>query len=44
MDEVDSLLRGLEYMSRTIAQSQGYRRDYTEMIFSTRGDFSAGFY
>lgn len=44
MDEVDSLLSGLEYMDRCINQSKGYRGDYTEMIFSTRGDFSAGFY
>jgi len=43
-DEVDSLLAGLQYMSGCIAQWQGYRGDYLEMIFSTRGDFSVGFY
>jgi hypothetical protein len=43
-DEVASLLQGLDYMANCLAQSQGYRGDYTEMIFSTRGDFSVGFY
>jgi hypothetical protein len=44
MDEVDNLLAGLEYMAGCIAHSQNYRGDYTEMVFSTRGDFSVGFY
>jgi len=44
LDEVESLIAGLAYMTSCIAQSQGYRGDYTEMIFSTRGDFSVGFY
>jgi hypothetical protein len=44
LDEVESLIAGLEYMNSCIAQSQGYRGDYTEMVFSTRGDFAVGFY
>jgi hypothetical protein len=44
MDEVDNLLSGLEYMSGCMAKSQDCRGDYAEMAFSTRGDFSVGFY
>lgn len=44
MDEVDSLLEGIRYMAHCLSQSHGYRGDYTEMVFSTRGDFSVGFY
>lgn len=44
LDEVESLIAGLGYMSNCVTQSQGYQGDYTEMIFSTRGDSSVGFY
>jgi hypothetical protein len=44
LDEVESLIAGLEYMSNCVAQAQGYQGDYTEMVFSTRGDFSVGFF
>ena len=43
MDEVGALLSGLEYMVGSIARSIGYHGDYTETVFSTRGDFSVGF-
>ncbi len=44
MDEVEGLVQGLEYMGGLVAQCQGYHGDYTEVIFSTRGDLSVGFY
>jgi hypothetical protein len=43
-DEVDALQQGVGYMSNLAAQSQGYRGDYTEVIFSTKGDLKVGFY
>lgn len=44
MDEIDSLMKGLDYMTKVIADWEGSKRDYTEMIFSTKGEFDVGFY
>jgi hypothetical protein len=44
MDEIDSLMKGLDYMAKVIADWQETKRDYTEMIFSTKGEFDVGFY
>ncbi len=43
MDELDGLSRALNYMLNAIAEWQGSSRDYTEMVFSTRGDLQVGF-
>jgi hypothetical protein len=44
MDEVGDLVNGIRYMADLAGQSHGYRGDYTEVIFSTRGDLKVGFY
>jgi hypothetical protein len=44
IEEIDSLMKGLEYMCKVATDWQGSNRDYTEMIFSTKGDFEVGFY
>ena len=44
LDEVDDLVDGLRYMAKIAAQSHGYKGDYTEVVFSTKGDLKVGFY
>jgi hypothetical protein len=44
LDEVDCLIQAIDYMSGLIARCRGYRGDYTEVVFSTRGNFDVGFY
>ena len=44
IDEIDNLLEGIEYMQKIMVEWAGTKRDYTEMVFSTRGDFAVGFY
>lgn len=36
LEEIDSLMRGLEYMSKVATDWKGSERDYTDMIFSTK--------
>lgn len=44
MDEVESLSQAITYMIGLLEKWQGKNREYTEVIFSTRGDFKLGFY
>jgi hypothetical protein len=44
LDEIDALLKALDYMGKVMTQWTGTPRDYTELIFSTRGDLQVGFY
>lgn len=43
-DEMISLVKALEYIMQTSRQWQGEQREYSEMIFSTKGNFSIGMY
>ena len=44
MDEVESLSQAITYMITLLEKWQGMNREYTEVIFSTKGDFKLGFY
>jgi hypothetical protein len=44
VDEMASLSKAVDYMSKHAQQWAGKPRDYTEVIFSTKGDFQLGFY
>ena len=44
LDEVDALVRGLDYMADATSGWAANQTDYTEMVFSTKGDFQVGFY
>ena len=44
MDEVGSLSKAISYMISQVKKWKGSSREYTEIIFSTRGDFQVGFY
>jgi hypothetical protein len=44
MDEVESLSQAISYMITLLQKWQGTNREYTEVIFSTKGDFKLGFY
>lgn len=44
MDEVESLSQAISYMVRIVEKWKDTSREYTEVIFSTRGDFQLGFY
>lgn len=44
MDEVESLSQAITYMISLLEKWQGKSREYTEVIFSTKGDFQLGFY
>jgi hypothetical protein len=45
LDEVESLSKALKYMIDLAAKWKGQKREaYTEVVFSTRGDFQIGFY
>jgi hypothetical protein len=44
MDEVESLSQAITYMIGLLEKWQGKSREYTEVIFSTKGDFEIGFY
>ena len=44
LDEVDSLVPGLEYMMSLVRQCADHKGDYTEVIFSTKGNLQVGFY
>jgi hypothetical protein len=44
MDEVESLSQAISYMITLLDRWQGSAREYTEVIFSTKGDFILGFY
>jgi len=44
IEEVESLSRALEYMVSLINKFKDSNREYTEVIFSTKGEFKVGFY
>jgi hypothetical protein len=44
VDEMESLSKAIDYMTKLAQQWAGKPRDYTEVIFSTKGDFQLGFY
>ena len=44
MDEIESLSQAISYMIPLLKKWEGSSREYTEVIFSTKGDFQLGFY
>lgn len=44
IDEVESLSKALEYMINLVDKFKTSNREYTEVIFSTKGEFKVGFY
>ncbi|MDI3462123.1 MAG: hypothetical protein OJF50_000944 [Nitrospira sp.] len=44
VEEIEALSKGLTYMNKVANEWKGKPREYTEMIFSTKGDFQVGFY
>lgn len=44
LDEIEALSKGIAYMSKVTDEWKGTPREYTEMIFSTKGNFQVGFY
>lgn len=44
LEEIESLSKGLEYMINLSEKWKETNKEYTEIIFSTKGDFSIGFY
>ena len=44
LEEIESLSKALEYMGGLSAKWQDIRKEYTEVVFSTKGDFNIGFY
>jgi len=44
LEEIESLSKALEYMAGLSAKWQGIKKEYTEVVFSTKGDFKIGFF
>ena len=44
LEEIESLSKGIEYMIGLSAKWKGINKEYTEVVFSTKGDFNIGFY
>lgn len=44
MDELESLAKAISYMNDLLAKWQTENKEYTEVIFMTKGDFRIGFY
>lgn len=44
MDEMESLSKALQYMISLSAKWKDTKKAYTEIIFTTKGDFNLGFY
>ncbi len=44
IDEAESLSKAIEYMINLIDKFKNSYREYTEVIFSTKGEFEVGFY
>jgi len=44
MEEVESLSRAITYMITLLEKWKNTNREYSEVIFSTKGDFNLGFY
>ena len=44
LDEIESLCKAIEYMITLSEKWKGISKEYTEVVFSTKGDFNIGFY
>ena len=44
LEEVESLSKAIGYMTNLSSKWKGINKKYTEIIFSTKGDFQIGFY
>lgn len=44
IDEIDSMIKGLAYMSKLSDEWRDKPKEYTEVAFSTKGDFKVGFF
>ncbi len=44
IDEAESLSKAIEYMINLFGKFKETNREYTEIIFSTKGEFKVGFY
>jgi hypothetical protein len=44
LDEVEALSQAIAYITRIAGEWEGKPRDYTEVVFSSKGDFQAGLY
>ena len=44
LEEIESLSKAIEYMVGLSAKWAGINKEYTEVIFSTKGDFDIGFW
>jgi hypothetical protein len=44
LEEIESLSKALEYMTGLSAKWRSTNKEYTEVVFSTKGDFNIGFY
>jgi|SRR4030042_2562661 hypothetical protein len=44
IDEAESLSKAIDYMVNLFNKFKDTNREYTEVIFSTKGDFKVGFY
>lgn len=44
LDEIDALLKALDYIKRAMGEWASAQRDYTEMQFITKGGFKVGFF
>lgn len=44
LEEIESLSKAIEYMISLSAKWKGINKEYTEVVFSTKGDFKIGFY
>lgn len=43
LEEIESLSRAIEYMVSLSAKWKGINKEYTEIVFATKGDFNIGF-
>ena len=44
LEEIESLSKAIEYMVDLSAKWKDMNKEYTEVVFSTRGDFQIGFF
>jgi len=44
LEEIESLSKALEYMGELSARWKDIKKEYTEVVFSTKDDFKIGFY
>jgi hypothetical protein len=44
LEEIESLLKAIDYMVNLSEKWKELKKEYTETVFSTKGDFNIGFY